>query len=195
MRIFHRMDASGNLTYGDLKTELLHCYGYSEREYQKTFDETILQENETSQQYLGRLSENFRRLFSKAYPRQKITRDTLLNHILRQQFLKGVDRGCRIKLAEKGINDVVEMVEFVDRWRNARKETQENNRSTENATKYEEKKNENRRKYFSSRLAAATGKVETVTIKREESTERKNKKKTVERNADQKMSRKKPQEP
>lgn len=155
LKIFTRMDADSDLSYAALTRELRHCFSHSESEYQKLFQETLIHDDETSNQYLGRLSENFRRMFEKAYPGKSVTTDSLINHILRMQFLKGLDRGCRFKLAENGINEVEEMAKFVDKWRNAKKEMKEENAN-------EDKKKKDYRKYSNEvRLSAAIGNAET----------------------------------
>ena len=120
--VYRRTDRDRNTTYSRLRDELERAFAKTTEQLAEMFQKASIKPTESAIQFAGDLEEKFRNWYARANANQELTVHGLLNHIIREQFFKGLPRECRLQIKQNQLLEMEEIAQFAENYLTAHRE-------------------------------------------------------------------------
>lgn len=120
--VYRRTDRDRNTTYSRLRDELERAFAKTSEQLAEMFQKACIKPTESAIQFATDLEEKFRNWYARANANQELTVHGLLNHIVREQFLKGLPRECRLQIKQQQLLEMSEISQYAENYLTAHRE-------------------------------------------------------------------------
>ena len=120
--VYRRTDRNRDTTYSRLKNELERAFSKTSEQLAEMFHRATIKPCESAIQFASDLEEKFRNWYARANANQELTVHGLLNHIVREQFLKGLPRECRLQIKQHQLLSMAEISQYAENYLTAHRE-------------------------------------------------------------------------
>ena len=125
LEIYHRLDSDSFATYEKLKRELGSAFSLTADQLGSNFNSAMKGSDETATQFAANLKAKFLSWFKKANDGLAMTKESLLNHILREQFYKSLPKELRQQVKQHRLLSLEEIATYAENYFEARQPMQD----------------------------------------------------------------------
>ena len=116
LEIYHRLDSDSFATYEKLKRELGSAFSLTADQLGSNFNSTMKGSDETATQFAANLKAKFLSWFKKANDGLALTKESLLNHVLKEQFCKSLPKELRQQVKQHRLLSLEEIAIYAENY-------------------------------------------------------------------------------
>ena len=120
--VYRRTDRDRQATYSRLKEELQKAFAKTSEQLAEIFHKAMISRNESAIQFASGLREKFLNWYARANDNEAPTVDGLINHIVREQYLKGLPRECRLQIKQHQLCAMADIAQYAENYLAAHRE-------------------------------------------------------------------------
>ena len=116
LAIYRRIDNDKVATYDELRRELEKAFSLTAVQLGMAFNSATKKSDETATQFAANLKEKFVNWYRKANDCHNMNTDGLLNHVIREQFIKSLPTQCRQQIKQHKLINMDEVAQYAENY-------------------------------------------------------------------------------
>ena len=120
LSIYRRIDSDKVASYAELRSELEKAFSLTAEQLGNAFNSASKNSDESATQFAANLKEKFLNWYKKANGSQSLSQDGLLNHVIREQFLKSLPKELKQEIKQRKLIQIAEIAVYAENYFEAR---------------------------------------------------------------------------